>query len=255
MAPIYRDLPAYIHEVAPRAIVINNNNTSLDIDDVDFGTTEFLAGEPTPAYCRPNALRRMEPRFKVSIPGADFNEDIPTCNEWWHQGGELSAVARQYADDPNFLLRQMLSSLGQRGQWNFALGIGPLVDGTMPAPFRAGLARAAEFMQWGAEAVRNTTGGEGGILTPGWFTAPWQNEGFCSVTRSLAQPEIYYVSVTTAPQTDAALFHTRGAAPRRITDLRSGTEVPFTMLAGAYLTGIDWRDVEECGVKVFRFDF
>lgn len=261
-----RPLPAHIHRVLPDAIVINNNNTFLDLDEVDYGTTEFLAGEPDPAYCRPSALRRSEPRFGVTQPGRDFNEDIPTCNQWWYAEGLAACSAATWASyerdrapylaDPNFLVRQMLSSLGQRGQWNYALGVGPRVDGSLPPEFAPSFARLAEFLAWGGAAVYGTTGGEGSVLTPGWFSAPWSNSaGYCSVTVSLANPAIHYLLVTSAPNTPSAAFHTNGRVPARVTDLRTGAAVPFTMGAGVWLKDLDWSDVDRYGAKVFRLDF
>ena len=110
-------------------------------------------------------------------------------------------------------------------------------------------------MAWGSEAIYNTTGGEDSQLIPGHFSAPWSPEGFCSVPRSLDNPDLHYVLVTDAPDCDKALFHSKGAAPKRVTDLRSGGELPFSMAAGIILKDIDWRDVEEFGAKVFKIEF
>ena len=86
MNPEMKSFPAEIRRRFPDAVIINNNNTSLDIEEVDCGTTEFLSGIPEPSYCRPSALRTSGPPFYISIPGHDFNEDIPTCCAWWYQG-------------------------------------------------------------------------------------------------------------------------------------------------------------------------
>lgn len=248
-----RSLPARIHELLPDAIVINNNNTFLDNPDVDYGATEFAPAGAEPAYCRAGALRRVN-KWNVALPGRDFNEDIPTCNHWWHRDVP-GPNAEPYLADPNFLTRQMLSSLGQRGQWNFALGIGPMIDGHLPPAFEPSLNRLAEFMAWGSEAVYNTTGGELGFIPPGWFNAPWTPGGFCSVTVSLADPNVHYVMVTTAPSAPAAGFHTGGRVPTCVTDLRTGQKLEFEMQAGLILGHVDWSDVERYGAKVFRVGF
>ncbi len=255
MSPEMKGFPAFLKKLNPDAIAIVNNHTSLELEAMDYGTTEFLPETPIPPYCRPNALRRVAP-FNISIPGRDFNEDIPTCCAWWDHGDNRALQSAQpYLDDRCFLLRQMISSLGQRGQWNFALGIGPRIDGTMPPEFADSLQCVHDFMSWGAEAIYNTTGGEDSPIIPGFFTAPWSPQGFCSVTRRLDEPDTCYILVTGAPDCDSAMFHTSGLEPRQITDLRTGQEIPFTMLSGIYLENVDWSDVEKHGVKVFKVSF
>ncbi len=255
MTPELKQLPGYMHKILPDCIVINNNNTFLDIHDVDYGTTEFLSDTPCPHYCRPNALHKVEQRFGITPPGTDFNEDIPACNGWWYKK-EHDADSIPYLEDPNFLVRQMLSSIGQRGQWNFALGIGPCVDGSIPPEFEPSFKRLGEFMEWGSEAVYGTTGGEHSIIAPGWFNAPWsRSAGFCSVTVSLKSPSTHFLIVTEAPSTDSAAFHTNGSAPTSIRDLRTGKLFTFTVESGILLKDIEWSDVENFGAKVFKVEF
>lgn len=257
MTPEFQHIPAYIHNRLPAAIVVNNNCTSLDIPSVDYGTTEFVNRGFEPAYSRPQGLRRRTLRCGISIPGRNFNEDIPTCNGWWHKGEQdlVYPTAQSYLKDPTFLVKEMISSLGQRGQWNFAWGLGPCADGSVPKYFQPSIDALAKFMAWGAEAIHNTTGGEDSQLTPGYFTAPWAAEGFCSVTRRLDAPDTYYILVTDAPNCDAAMFHSDGGVPRRISDLRSGAELSFSMAAGIVLRAIDWSDVAAYGAKVFKVEF
>lgn len=246
-------LPSHMRSRFPKGIVINNNNTSLDLLDVDYGTTEFLATEPRPPYCRPSALREVGP-YTITPPGHDFNEDIPTCNDWWDRG-EPGEKAAPYLADPNFLVRQMISSLGQRGQWNFALGIGPTVEGKIPEAFEPSFQRLAELMSWGSEAIHGTTGGEGSRVDPGCCAAPWSPGGFCSVTVSLAKPNVHHVLVTTAPACPDVAFRCGGRVPERIVDLRSGEGLPFEPGENLLLRNVDWSDVERYGAKVFKVTF
>jgi hypothetical protein len=254
MTPELTSFPKHLRRRFPNSIVINNNNTSLDIPDVDYGTTEFLACPPEPDYCRPNALRQVSP-YSISIPGRDFNEDIPTYNGWWYRENSIGKASQIYLDDPKFLLRQMISSLGQRGQWNFAFGLGPRIDGTLPPELAPSMQCVADFMEWGKEAIDNTTGGEASQIAPGYFTAPWSPQGFCSVTVSLSDPSIHYILVTQAPDTNRAGFRSHGALPRKISDLRTGENIPFSMTENIIIDDIDWSDVSEFGVKVFKVDF
>lgn len=262
------DVPSFIHALSEDYIVIANNSTALEMRSIDFGTTEFVEAPFDPPYCRPSGLRRIAPS-NISVPGRDFNEDIPTCCDWWYRGEDAISKdphAADYLADPFFLLKQMISSLGQRGQWNFSWGIGPKADGTMPECFHSSLDAVAHFMKWGSEAIYNTIGGEGSLINPGFFTGPWSPEGFCSVTRRLDDPRIHYILVTTKPSLvrgkpvneelyHKALFHTDGIIPENVTDLRTGQKIPYRMAAGISLENICWEDVDRYGVKVFKVEF
>ncbi len=256
MNPEMKSFPAYIRRWFSDAVIINNNNTSLDIEEVDCGTTEFLSGNPEPSYCRPSALRTSGLPFHISIPGHDFNEDIPTCCGWWYHGaGESGTDAAPYLADRRFLLRQMISSLGQHGQWNFAFGIGPMIDGNPPPEFVPSLETVRDFLSWGGEAIYETTGGGRSLIFPGYFTAPWSPPGFCSVTQSLKDPRIHYILITEAPPVPDAMFRTTGELPTSITDLRTGQKIPFRMLGGILLEQQDWSDVDQYGAKVLKVIF
>lgn len=68
-----------------------------------------------------------------------------------------------------FLVRQMVSSLGQKRQWNYAVGLGPRIDGSLPEMLRPAIENMGRFMSWASESIYDTTGGEGSPLNPGWF--------------------------------------------------------------------------------------
>ena len=51
------------------------------------------------------------------------------------------------------------------------------------------------------------------------------------------------------------MFDTCGNRPRKITDLRTGEEVPFKMWAGPFIEKLDWDDVGALGAKVLKFEF
>ena len=62
--------------------------------------------------------------------------------------------------------------------------------------------------------------------------------------------------VAQAPTKGFALFETDGYVPKKISDLRTGAELPFAMWgSGPYLEGVDWSDVDRYGVKVLVFEF
>ena len=86
--------------------------------------------------------------------------------------------------DRTYLVKQMVSSLGQRRQWNFALGIGPMIDGKLPACFSPMIENTGRFLAWAGESIYDTMGGEGSALNPGWF-----NDGaYGSITVSRKDP-------------------------------------------------------------------
>ncbi len=247
-----RSVPPRIRELWPRAVIVGNGCDSLQWDDIDYGTTECLAdGEKCdPPYNRPGGYRKLN-AWGQTTPRTDFNEDIPTPNGWWFQGENVSSP---YANDRFFLLRQMICALGLRGLWNFHPGIGPRIDGTMPNAARPSLDAIRDFLSWAGEAIYGTRGPAGTPFTPGWMNVNG-SVAFCSVTVRLDNPDVCYAIFTEAPERDYTMLETSGLEPRRITDLRSGRDVPFTMWAGPLIEGIDWTDIPECGAKVFKLEF
>ena len=130
-----------------------------------------------------------------------------------------------------------------------------MIDGNPPPEFVPSLETVRAFLQWGGEAVYETTGGGRSLLFSGFFTAPWSPPGFCSVTRSLRDPRTHYILVTEAPSVPSAMFRTTGELPSSVTDLRTGKPLPFRMLGGLLLDQMDWSDVEKYGVKVLKVIF
>jgi alpha-L-fucosidase len=244
-------IPAYIRTLYPNAIVNINNMTNHGIPEMDCGTTEFLATDADPIYCRPSALRRPHPRWNTMPPKRDFNEDIPTCNSWWHGSLEKSddeILNGPYVKEPVYLVKEMLSSLGQRRQWNYALGIGPQIDGTAPPIFQPMIERMAAFMSWASEAIYDTQGGEGSALEPGW----WNHGAFGSITVSLKDPADYYIHVTTPPTSNRLALQRNGELFRSIIDLRTGKSLQFSDKGCLDIFDLDWEDVHRFGAKVIK---
>ena len=244
-------LPAEIHKRFPDAIVTVNSRDQFDIDEQDMGTTEFYGEEPDPPYNRAGSYRKKH-LWGNCLPPQDFNEDIPTPNGWWYQGP--GTVEPEYLNDRFFLLRQMITSLGQHGMWNFAPGIGPMIDGSVPPELRPNFDAISDFLKWGGEAIYNTKGPAKTFFSPGFFDVR-HSTGFYSVTTPLHDPNIFYVLVTEKPSGAYALFETSGQEPKRITNLRTGKEIPFEMWHGVILKDCDWSDVDERGVTVLKFEF
>lgn len=252
------DLPLMMHDLLPDAVVMVNNFTRFQVASMDVCTTEFLAEKPYPLYNRPGGLAKPIDWLNDMLPPMkDFNEDIPTCNDWWHgalpytdwvadwaykQGRDV------YVRDPLFWIREMLCSLGMRGQWNYTMGLGPLLDGTVPPEFRPMIAAMESFMSWAGESVAGTTGGEGSGLVPGWC-----NDGaFCPVTVSLKNPSVHYLHVTEVPTTGHLRVQTSFRAVKSVEDLRTGQAVPFVQNGALEITPGSWADVAEQGAAVFR---
>lgn len=234
----------------PDAIVISNNDTGLTGADVDAAGLELVPDLCEPRYNRPDAYRKAHPQWFIFPAKRDFMEDIPTPNAWWHGAPHVSERqlrASDYVTDPTYLVKEMVSTLGQRGQWNYALGLGPRVDGTPPDLFGPMLQNLRAFMSWASPAIYGTTGGEGSRLQPGWSTFG----GFYSVTVSHADPAVHYVFVTAVPRTERLHLQTEGYTAESVTDLRTGQPVAFTNCGMVRIddkTG--WDDVATYGARV-----
>jgi len=253
-------LSELIHALLPHAIVTLNNDTSLHTPDIDINTTEITTGLCEPPYNRPSALMKPN-QWGCLPPMPDFNEDIPTCNNWWHGSPyqkEDELLAGPYVQDPTFLVKQMVSSLGQCGQWNFALGIGPTINGTPPAMFQPALDNMHRFMRWAGESIYQTTGGVRAPLRQGWTIGGggyggWSmTGGFFSLTVSLADPNILYAHITTAPESDHLCIQHAGRMVVAVTDLHTGQPLPFTQRGCINIHVPDWQDVAEYGDTVLK---
>jgi len=267
----FLDFPAFIKNVFPEAIVNVNSCTFLEVKEDDFSVTEFLDSAPVPPYNRPSALTKVN-SYCIGAPPDDFNEDIPNCASWWYWEDrgpfrkEIGAKEKPYLDNPNFLLKQMISSLGQRGQWNFTFGIPVRLDGTLEEKYHPMFDKVERFMRWGSEAIYNTTGGKTSPIRPGFF----HGGGFCSVTFPRENPKICYVLITEPPDAAKsgyflvppgpdpyAAFFTNGLEPIRVSDLRTGAAIDFDMPGGMgfHVRDMDWNDISEHGVKVLKVEF
>ena len=256
----YRDeMGDLVHARLPRGVVIHNNESGWGLSrSVDFGTTEFLSGPADPEYSRPTGLVKQHPQWDMMNPIRDFNEDIPETGGWCYEGrDEAFYRALPHVKDRTYLVKQMVSSLGQRRQWNFALGIGPMIDGTLPACFAPMIETTGRFLAWAGESIYDTMGGEGSAFNPGWF-----NKGaYGSVTVSRQDPRVHYILVTTAPAHAHLVVQNNGYEVASVVDLRSGQPMEFGdsqvggLVRGAGMLGIrhvDWTDVSEYGAKVFK---
>jgi hypothetical protein len=234
-----------IHSRLPRGIVIHNNEVELKNPNVDYGTTEFLPNPVDPAYSRPSGLVKST----YPLPKRDFNEDIPQAGGWWYKGAEEKFYQElPYVKDRTFLVKQMVSSLGQRRQWNFALGIGPMIDGTLPPYFDPMMENLSQFMAWASESIYDTMGGEGSALNPGWFSGG----AYGSITVSRKDPRTLYIHVTTAPSGNRLAVQNNGYKVASVLDLRTGNQVRFADSGALILLEIDWADVATFGDKVFK---
>ena len=241
------DLPAYMRQRFPGCIVIHSNDGGFGDPNIDYGTTEFLSGPADPDYSRPSGLVRTHPRWNILPPHRDFNEDIPSAGAWWYQPTALKGDL-PYIKTPTFIVKQMVSSLGQRRQWNFALGVGPMIDGKLPPALEPMIESLHNFFAWAAESIYDTAGGDGSALNPGW----WNDGAYGSITVSRKDAKLLYVHVTTAPGTGNLRVPNNGYRVASVTDLRTGNKIPFTDIGVLILENQDWSDVSAFGDKVFK---
>jgi len=239
-------------ETFPNAILTGNNHTNFFPFDMsaDICAVEFLASEPEPPYNRPSAAIKpyLEWRDDQLAPRKDFVEDIPACGNWWDMGDTWD---NKYTQDPKFWIKEMICSIGIRRKWNYAMGLGPLIDGTAPPEFEPMLDAMGRFLEWASPAVFNTQGGECYPIQAGWLNS----KAFGALTVSNDDPETSYLLVTEPPtewDTTALRIQHDWIEVESITDLRTGANVPFRMHGSIDLTNEDWSDIEEYGAKVFK---
>ncbi len=245
------DLPQHMRKCFPGCIIVHNNGGSLGNPDVDYGTTEFLSGVAEPDYSRPTGLVRTHPRWNILPPRRDFNEDIPVVGSWWYQSTSPTEDGyrnSQYAKNPTFIIRQMVSSLGVRREWNFAIGVGPIVDGKFAPSLEPMVEKLHDYLSWAGESIYNTIGGDGSPLNPGW----WNDGAYGAVTVSLKDPKTLYVHVTTAPKGDNLQVPNNGYRVASIVDLRTGAPIHFTDSGILVFQTKDWADVTTFGDRVFK---
>lgn len=243
------DMGKLVHARLPKGIVIHNNEVTLSNPHVDFGSTEFLFERPDPEYSRPSGLLKPPLQGGAISPKRDFNEDIPQAGGWWYKGlDDKSYQSLPYVKDPTYLVKQMVSSLGQRRQWNFALGIGPMIDGKLPACFDPMIENMSRFLAWARESIYDTMGGEGSALNPGW----WNGGAYGSITVSRENPRILYIHVTTPPTKGWLQVQNNGYQVASVVDLRTGKPVAFGDSGLLSIRNEDWKDVTDFGDKVFK---
>ena len=238
-------------ESFPDALRIGNNQLSFGLNPPPhISTTEFLTGKLDPDYNRPSGL--IKPNLLWGddhlVPRKDRNEDIPTCNGWWYGGGK---VDNKYTQDPTFLVKEMLCSLGVRREWNFTLGLGPLVDGNAPREFEPMITNMKRFMSWAKPAIYKTIGGEGAPIQGGWL-----NSGAFSVVMvDKKEPKTYYLCVTEPPtkwtKTELKLQHD-WVDVASVTDLRTGAPVNYRVAGPIIIKVKDWGDIKSYGAKIFK---
>jgi alpha-L-fucosidase len=181
-------------------------------------------------------------------PIRDFNEDIPNVGWWYGEKDDALNQELPHVKDRTYLVKQMVSSLGQRRQWNFALGIGPMIDGKLPDCFSRMIENTGRFLALAGESIYDTMGGEGSALNPGWF-----NDGaYGSITVSRKDPKTLYIHVTTAPSKDHLKVQNNGYKVASVVDLRTGKAVQFSDSGVLGLWKVNWDDVFDFGDKVFK---
>ncbi len=245
------DLPAYMRQRFPGCIIVHNNDGGLSDPNIDFSTTEFLSGPADPDYSRPSGLTKTHSRWNILPPRRDFNEDIPSVGPWWYQSNGNSDnrySGLPYVKEPTFIVKQMVSSLGQRGQWNFAIGVGPMIDGKLPPALDPMVDSLHNFFAWAAESIYDTTGGDGSALNPGW----WNDGAYGSITVSRKDPKLLYIHVSTAPASNTLRVSNNGYKVSSVSDLRTGKGVPYTDSGFLIIRNGDWSDVAAFGDQVFK---
>jgi len=243
-----------LREIFPDAILTGNNQQQFPYPEMNIAAAEFVLPElMDPPYNRPSGLTRPREKWRPSVQlRNDYVEDIPAVNGWWYSGeGKLR---KDYKDNPNFWVKQMICSLGQRGKWNFATGMGIKIDGSAADETKPLIEAMERFMEWASPAIYNTEGGLGSTIYPGWLNGG----AFSSVTKSISESNVYYLLVTEAPSNpnwpiDMLLVQNDNIQKiESITDLRTGKPQPYELRGVLKIKDINWSDINEYGAKVFK---
>lgn len=245
------DLPEHMRHLFPECIIVHNNEEVFGNPNVDYGTTEFLSGTADPEYSRPTGLVRTHQRWNLLPPRRDYNEDIPVVGAWWYQTtspAEDGYRNSPYAKNPTLVVKQMVSSLGIRRQWNYALGVGPMIDGKFAPSLQPMVETLHSFLAWASDSIYDTVGGESSALIPGW----WNDGAYGAVTVSRKDPKVLYVHVTTPPKSDKLEVPNCGYRIASVVDLHSGAAISFTDTGVLILYTKDWADVDTFGDRVFK---
>jgi hypothetical protein len=268
----FTDMVRMKEAVGENGIVIGNNLTRFPYPGSYMAALEGANADPEPLYNRPSS-HRVPRSDRFQPPLSDYCEDIPNIGNWFYQEKGHQSREDRYADNPTFWVKEMISSLGQRRKWNYATSIAPLHTGDIREKFQSSVYAMSRFMEWGSEAIYNTTGGEGAPLRQGWM-----NDGaFASITVSSVEDRTYYLCVTTAPDKNfrkrmkesknledipldvensdsrnMLIIQHYWTEVESITDLRTGEPQPFIMDGSINLTDIDWSDVQEYGAKILK---
>jgi hypothetical protein len=241
-----------VADIFPNALRVGNNQVRFHLNPPPhISTTEFLTSKNiSPAYNRPSGLTKAMTKWGDDnlVPRKDYNEDIPTVNGWWYHGDKTS---NNYTKNPTFMVKEMLCSLGVRRAWNYAPGIGLLIDGTVPVEFRPMIDKLNAFMKWGEPAVYDTVGGECAPIQGGWL-----NSGaFAVVMVDNKEPKTYYLCVLEPPtihtKTDLKVQHD-WVDVESIVDLRTGKPANFNIQGSINIYGVDWSDIKNYGAKIFK---
>lgn len=247
-----------IRELFPKALIVGNCMTDFRVDcDVATTMSCSMISHARPNYNRPDAFRKFG-CMNGALPQRDLHEDDIGIGGWSYTGEEAGEKC-PFVKDPRLFVRQVISSLGQRGRWNVAIAFGPRIDGTMPLFVRPIAAKFREFLAWAGPAIYRTRGPADSFFDPG-YTLGW-NAGasaFYSVTRSLDNPSVFYALITGVENPNKrkiAYFQTNGRRPRRVSDLRTGREYPFETPYATLVRDLDLVDVDTYGATVLKFEF
>ncbi|MEV6105324.1 CBM35 domain-containing protein [Streptomyces sp. NPDC051940] len=213
-----------IREKRPSWLLSNNNEDTPIMDTV---SNEQKTGM-TPSYDYPAAVTVPMPR----LTEADYK--LPTTGDWWYDGGNHAVDVRlstgRYITNAGSSIKSLMAET-------------PMVNGRMPAQQEA----FNQFMGQWVEPVRESVYGVegGGYMYGGMQPGFWNDGAHGVVTVSRADgPKTQYVHVVTRPRTDTVRLRDNGYTAQRVTDLRTGRELPFSQ-SGGYLSILGIQDWDQ----------
>ncbi|MEV6107943.1 discoidin domain-containing protein [Streptomyces sp. NPDC051940] len=221
-AKIYQQRPDY---------TISNNNEDTSI--MDMISNEQKTGM-TPSYDYPQAVYTAAPR----LTEADFK--LPSSGAWWYDGSNPSV-------DRLLTLGRFVTNAGSSVKALMAET--PMVNGRMPANQESFNTFADGYLDQIAESLHGTEGG--GYMYGGLKPGFWNDGAHGVTTVSRANPDQHYIHVITPPTTSTLRVRDNGYRISRVTNLRTGAEIPFTQTGGVLtLNGLGTWDPYDTVFKV-----
>jgi alpha-L-fucosidase len=206
-----------IHQLQPSYLLSNNNEDTPEMDTV---SNEQKTGM-TPPYDYNSALWTSMPRLTES----DYK--LPDSGNWWYDGDG----AKQAGGSPvntKLNIGRLISNVGASSKALEAET--SKVNGDFPPNQQAFNDFTSGYLDKIWPSINGVEGG--GYMYGGLKPGAWNDGAYGFTTISKTDPNLHYVHVIDKPTTGVLSLRDNGYVIKKVTDLRTGKEYPFTQQAG-----------------------